>query len=203
MPKKVKNSGVISLGLVITLCILFSPVGMLLHIQREKQLNKLDMMRAARKILIVTGVYFLLFFILVTDVSTTGNPFTYLSLIAGIIGIIPGLKMINNAMISEKIKTAVETHDLRSANDIASMINVPDHIVIQTLLTMVKDGHFQGLRYDTKTNTLCPSETEMVKILQESRAAECIYCGAKVTLFKDKINKCEYCGSGLNYKDNP
>jgi len=202
MAKKVNGNtnGAISLGLIIPLCIFIAPVGMLLQALRQRKINKLDLGRAGRNLLILSGVYLLLFFILVSDPTTLDNPFTYLCLFGGTVGIVPGILFIKDGMLYNNIKTAAENQGLRNIKEIAVAVSAADHVVMKAVVTMLRDGYLPDFELDMKTDSLRPTEQVMVKIMLESRAVECEYCGAKVTVFKDKINKCEYCGSSLNYE---
>jgi hypothetical protein len=197
---KANKSGAISLGLIIPLCIFIAPVGVLLQVLRQKEINRHDMIKAGRSLLILTGVYLLLFFILVSDPTTVGNPFTYSCLGGGIVGLIPGIMFIREGILINKIIDAVGTQKLWKVSEIAIAAGAADHEIMKLLITVLKQGNFPDLELDMSSNMLRQNEATIVKIMLESRAVECENCGAKVTVFKDKINKCEYCGSSLNYE---
>jgi|GEM_PF-1505261 hypothetical protein len=205
MAKKVNKTqntdGIISLGLIIPLCIFIAPVGVMLQASRQKKIHKLDLFRAGRNMLILAGVFLLLFFILISDSTTTDNPFTYMFLFGGLLGAISGIILIKDSIFYGNIKTAIENQGLRSISEIAIAVGTADHATMKAVTIMLRDGYLPDFEIDMKTSSLRQTEAVMVKIMAESRAAECIYCGAKVTLFKDKVNKCEYCGSSLNYEE--
>jgi len=178
------------------LCTLLAPIGMLRIVHRQFQ-RKQQFNKGGGKLLALSVIFFILFGILISDPTTITNPFTYMYGVAGIGAVIFGVLMILRGAKYDKYKSAVENHNLLTVKSIADMIKETDDVVIKDLLQMIKDGFFPDFRYDAAAKTLRLNNFAITK--KRSKAIECDNCGAKVTVFEGDQNKCEYCGSALNY----
>ena len=183
------------------LCLLVAPAGVLKIAHRQMK-NKQGLVRGGEKVLVVAGGFIIIFFILITAPPTDGstllsNPFTYLYACAGILALVIGILMIFRGLKYNKYRAAIENHNLLKVADIAKMIGLPEQIVIKDLLQMIVEGFFPELRFDAETKTLKLNDSAMAKL--QSKAVRCESCGASVTVFEGKQNRCEYCNSALNY----
>ena len=176
------------------ICLIVPPAG-LLRIARRHMKNKQNLVKGGEKVLILSGVFMIGFLALVSDAATITNPFTYMYGISAILGIALGLPMLLKGVKYGKYKSAVEDHNLLAVSDIANMVKLPKNTVINDLLQMIKHGFFTELKFDSKMRSLQMRDSAMEKI--PSKAVECDSCGAKVTVFEGKQNRCEYCGEPL------
>ena len=180
------------------LCILIPPLGVLKIAHRQMK-NKQKLVKGGEQILVISGLFMIVFFIRINDAALISNPFTYLYGSAGVLGIIIGILMVLRGIKYTKYKSAVENNNLYTVNNIAKVVKLPEETIIKDLLQMITYGFFPELKFDPKAKTLKPNDSAMANIM--SRAVECNSCGATVTVFDGKQNKCEYCGEALNFDD--
>ena len=180
------------------LCMMIAPAGMLKIAHRQMK-NKQELIKGGEKVLVVAGVFFIIFFILMgaggSELYT--NPFFYLYGSAGVLGAVLGTLMILTGVKYNKYKSAVENHDLYEAKAIAKLMGLPESTVINDLLRMISNGFFPDLKFDMETQTLMLNDDALAML--ESKAVTCPACNATVTVYKGRRNKCEYCGDALNY----
>jgi len=178
------------------LCMLLAPVGILKIAHRQMQ-NKKNLIRGGEKLLVASGIAMIIFVILIVDPEMLTNPFTYMYGSAGILGIVFGIVLILQGVKYNKYKSAITSHNLRKIREISGMIKLPEEKVIKDVLKMIEYEFFSELKYDSKAKTLCLNNEAMAQI--ESKTILCHSCGASVTIIRGERNRCEYCGSALNY----
>ena len=173
-------------------CILLAPVG-IFKIARRRMKNKQSLIKGSEKVLLLSGIYIILFLILINDSKTLTNPFTYLYGSAGILGIGLGVPMLLRGMRYNKYKYAVENQKCLSVSAIAGYLKLPHGTVTVNLQRMLADGFFPNYKLDATTNTLQLNAFALAQM--HTKAATCAACGAPITLFDDRLNFCEYCGA--------
>jgi len=184
------------------LCLLLAPAGVLKIAHRQMK-RKEKLIKGGEKVLIVGGVFLIIFGILVADAIGTvdsemiTNPFFYLYGAGGILGAVLGVLMMLRGKRYNLYRSAVEDHDLLTVEEIASMTKQPEKTVVRDLLRMIADGFFPDLRFDLEGETLRLKDYAVVK--KQSKAVQCVSCGAMVTVLEGERNRCEYCGAALNY----
>ena len=178
------------------LCLFIAPAG-LLKIALRQLKNKQEFVKGGVKILVLSGVFMIFFFVMIADWTMHTNPFTYLFGSAGICGIVVGIIMIRRGMKNEKYRVAVHNNCLYTASEIADTLNQSKETVIKDITRMIGEGFFPEHKYDAKEEALKPHDLAIAKI--KSKATLCTSCGATVTVLEGKQNKCEYCGIALNY----
>jgi hypothetical protein len=178
------------------LCVAIAPAGVLKIAQRMMQ-RKQDLARGGVKLMVVGGIFMMLFVSLMMDAPLRSNPFTYMYSSAGVIGLVLGVRTFLKGKKYEKYKGAVTHQNLMSAHEIANYVGLAEHAVVRDLLTMIGDGMFPALRFNAQTRRL--ELNDATKKSMFSRAVECDSCGAKVTVYEGIENKCEYCGDALSY----
>jgi len=178
------------------LCFFFAPAGILKIAHRQMQ-RKQDLVRGGQKLLMAGGVLFLFGAALLASPEMLTNPFTYFFAVGGLIGLILGVITLRKGMKYNKYKGAVVHQNLMSAREIAGFVGLAENAVVRDLLTMIGDGMFPGLRFNSQTRMLELSDAAKRSML--SRAVECDSCGAKVTVYEGIENRCEYCGDALSY----
>ena len=178
------------------LCMMVAPVGMLKVTHRQMK-NKQELIKGGEKVLVVAGVFFVVFIISMADPETRSDWFYYLYAVAGVLGVVFGTLMILLGVKYNKYKSAVKNHDLYKAEAIAKLMGLPEKTVIKDLLRMMAGGFFPDLKFDMETKTLMLSDDALAML--ESKAVTCPACNATVTVYKGRRNKCEYCGDALNY----
>ena len=178
------------------LCLFCAPAGVLKIAHRQMK-NKQGLIKGGEKLLVAAGIFFIFFFILITDSEMLTNPFTYLYGSAGALGAVLGVGMILRGKKNKRYQSAVEDHHLLSIRSIAKIVKLPEATVTADLLQMIAAGFFAELKYDVEAKTLVIKDAAPEKM--QSRAVACTACGATVAVFEGKQNKCEYCGNALNY----
>jgi hypothetical protein len=179
------------------LCLVLPPAGVLKIAHRQNK-RRQELVRGGQKVLMVAVAMIIVVNILHNDEAMLKNPFFYAYGAAGLMGIFFGVRMILQGQRYKKYETTVKTFRVYTAFEIGEKIKLPQETVIKDLVAMLEGGFFADYTYDSAARALRRSEDAMAKV--PSAAVVCQSCGASVTVYEGRRNRCEYCGSALNYE---
>ena len=175
---------------MVMLCLFLAPVGVYMLGTRWMR-NKRALIAGGMRLLILSAVFMLFFFMWIFDEAMVSNPFTYLFGLGGIGGLSMGAVMIRRGLRNRQYQAAIEKHHMWTARDIAAIVKRPEDVVVKDIMRMLADDFFADMKWDVKARAF-----RVDKVVMNAAVAECMRCGATV-LVANGYGVCEYCGSAV------
>ena len=187
--------------LIIAALIFALPLGMIFWYQKIVS-NRVDSdknCKIAQKIYCGFYLFGLLIFL-------SGFPDNLLLLIAAGVYIVMGVVQMRivarvwvNSRKYAKYIELVERKKIYSIDEIAKRSGKPFDITVVDLLNLQDNGYLPDTYLDVQARELVSKENRMKKKSNESVAVICKKCGAIGAITPNKIGKCVYCNSFLEY----
>lgn len=209
--EKIKSS---SWAFIITMCILFWPVGFYLLYKKllSDKAAVLQNSRTLKKIgigLIVLGVIY--FFGETSEGSNAIGPMLFF-IGGGVFIIRTSKKMQIQGEKFKKYISIVINNNETSIDNIAAYMNISCEEVVRDLQTMIDKGYFLNAYVDlssrefvTRTREYEPinvngssSFNEVQEEKPKMKVVVCRNCGGNNTILEGEVSECEFCGSPLS-----